>query len=68
MHFAACCPAGPRLRGRPRIHFFGLSQTPFAATAEWYRAYYDGGRVVTREQLTRFVGDARSAGATWVQS
>lgn len=39
-----------------------------AATAEWYRAYYDEKRVLTREQLASFVDSARAAGQPWANS
>lgn len=36
-----------------------------AATADWYRTYQDEGRLLTAEQLARYVADAKAAGAPW---
>jgi CDP-glucose 4,6-dehydratase len=34
---------------------------------EWYRAYYEYGRVASRDQLARYVRDAREAGLGWTK-
>jgi CDP-glucose 4,6-dehydratase len=38
------------------------------ATAEWYRAYHDEGRLLTRAQLAQFVDSARDAGQPWART
>jgi CDP-glucose 4,6-dehydratase len=50
-----------RLGWRP---VWGLERC-VAATAEWYRAYYDQNQVLTRAQLATFLADARAGGAEW---
>jgi CDP-glucose 4,6-dehydratase len=41
-----------------------LEQT-LAATAAWYRAWQEGGNILSREQLAAYVADARAAGLAW---
>ena len=38
----------------------------FQKTAEWYRAYYEQGSLLTFRQLKSYVHDASGAGAVWV--
>lgn len=38
------------------------------ATADWYRRHYDEGAVISRDQLTSYIGDARAAGMSWAQT
>lgn len=40
----------------------------FQKTAEWYRAFYDAGQVLSSEQLARYVGDAKREGLEWALS
>lgn len=35
-------------------------------TAEWYGAYYDGGKILSREQLKSYQDTAKKSGASWV--
>jgi CDP-glucose 4,6-dehydratase len=39
-----------------------------AATAEWYRGFYEGRGLATQGQLAQYVADARVAGAPWAVS
>jgi CDP-glucose 4,6-dehydratase len=43
---------------------WSLDQT-IRATAEWYRAFLESGRVESRGQLRQYIDDARRAHATW---
>jgi hypothetical protein len=36
-----------------------------ARTAEWYRDLHAAGKLLSREQLSEYVSDARRAGMAW---
>lgn len=38
-----------------------------AATAEWYRTWLDKGEVISKDQLRRYIEQARDRGFTWAQ-
>lgn len=40
-------------------------ESALAATAEWYRQFYETGQVVSREQLKDYIAAARAAGLSW---
>jgi len=41
------------------------SSDTFAKTAQWYRTYYESGRVLSKEQLTEYVIDANHKQISW---
>jgi CDP-glucose 4,6-dehydratase len=53
-----CAKARARLGWKP----IWSARTTLELTANWYRAYYDEGRIISEEQLDRYVLDARRAG------
>lgn len=53
--------ARARLGWRP---VWGVAEA-LAATADWYRAYLEDGRVESRAQLREFIGAARAGGLEW---
>lgn len=46
---------------------WGLDQT-LQLTADWYRQYQNRGIVLTNEHLTKYINDACTAGATWINT
>ncbi len=43
------------------------ARTAIACTINWYREYYSNGKVLSRDDLSAYVEDARSGGAAWAQ-
>ena len=41
------------------------SSTTFAKTAQWYKEYYESGRVLSEEQLTEYITDAKHKQISW---
>ena len=55
--------ARTRLGWEPVWHLDSALRT----TAEWYRSFFEAGRVESRAQLAQYVADAHAAGAAWSQ-
>jgi CDP-glucose 4,6-dehydratase len=56
-------------KARSKLHWqpvWGLSAA-LGKTAEWYRAWLEGGKVITHEQLTEYVAAAAQANVKWVK-
>jgi len=43
------------------------SEKTFEATTAWYKEYYEGGRIISEEQLGRYIQDAENRKISWVQ-
>lgn len=56
-----CTRARDRLGWRP-VWTAGVA---IARTADWYRRWHDGGGPASREDLERYLADARAAGLPW---
>ncbi len=57
-----CSKAYANLKWKPVWDSF----TTFAKTAQWYRMYYETGRVLSEEQLTEYITDAKHNQVSWV--
>jgi CDP-glucose 4,6-dehydratase len=44
------------------------TDTAVKMTADWYRAYYESNRLLTRKQLDSYIADAFKAGSAWIHS
>lgn len=44
------------------------SNTTFEKTVNWYKAYYEEGKVLTKEDLKSYIYDARTKGLEWTKS
>jgi len=51
------------------LHWHGAlsPEEAFTATADWYREFYENGRVVTREQLAGYIRKAADGGLEWTK-
>jgi CDP-glucose 4,6-dehydratase len=56
-----CSKAGMKLNW----HGIWNTQTTCAKTAEWYKAYYEKGSVISISQLQSYIQDARQAAVEW---
>jgi CDP-glucose 4,6-dehydratase len=56
-----CSKAYANLKWKPVWDSF----TTFAKTAQWYRMYYETGRVFSDEQLTEYITDAKHNQISW---
>ncbi len=56
--------ARTRLQWQPVWNF----ETALAKTAEWYRAWMEEGRIISRQQLAAYVADAKQKGVTWARA
>ena len=56
-------------KAREKLRWHGAlsPKEAFAATADWYRAYYEQGRVITREQLACYIRKAADGGLEWTK-
>ena len=61
-HLALDCSKAKRRLGWSPV--WSLEET-VQHTIDWYREYYENKKVVTLEQLTQFVGDAKTRRAVW---
>jgi CDP-glucose 4,6-dehydratase len=54
-------------KARMRLDWNGIwnTQTTCAKTAEWYKAYYEQGSIITTSQLRSYIQDARQAAVEW---
>ena len=43
------------------------SSDTFAKTAQWYRMYYESGHVLSEEQLTEYITDAKHKQISWAE-
>jgi len=43
------------------------SSATFAKTAQWYRMYYESGHVLSEEQLTEYITDAKHKQISWAE-
>jgi CDP-glucose 4,6-dehydratase len=50
-----CSKAYAKLKWKPVWN----SSTTFAKTAQWYRMYYESGHILSRDQLTEYITDAK---------
>ncbi len=56
-----CSKAYTRLKWKPVWD----SSTTFAKTAQWYRAYYESGLVLSEEQLAEYITEAKQRQVSW---
>jgi len=56
-----CSKAYAKLKWKPVWD----NSTTFAKTAQWYRAYYESGCVLSEEQLTEYITDAKRNQISW---
>lgn len=56
-----CSKAHTKLDWRP----VWSSSTMFAKTAQWYREFYESGRVISQEQLAEYITDAKQKQIPW---
>jgi CDP-glucose 4,6-dehydratase len=54
-------------KARMRLEWNGIwnTQTTCAKTAEWYKAYYEQGSIITTSQLRSYIQDASQAAVGW---
>jgi CDP-glucose 4,6-dehydratase len=57
-----CSKAHTKLDWRPVWN----SSRAFAKTAQWYRGFYESGRVLSQEQLAEYINDAKQKQMSWV--
>ena len=56
-----CSKAHAKLGWRPVWNSFRA----FAKTAQWYRGFYESGRVLSQEQLAEYINDAKQKQMSW---
>ena len=56
-----CSKAYAKLKWKPAWD----TSTTFAKTAQWYKKYYESGRVRSEEQLTKYITDAKQEQISW---
>ncbi len=57
-------------KSRQRLNWRGTwpNDEAFSQTVQWYREFYEQGRVLTYEQLTFYLRDALAKGMSWIEA